>query len=140
MNREFNANDIQPKTSWPRVSWLEWLASAIGLLLVLGVFGVIGWQAVNGATTPPAITVTVESMASVDGGFRVLFRAHNSAGEAAAQVEVEGKLSAAGTDTETSRVVLDYIPGHSERQGGLFFTRDPRSGVLAVRATGFAEP
>jgi uncharacterized protein (TIGR02588 family) len=140
MNQGYKANDIRPKTSRPHVPWLEWLASGIGLVLVLGIFGVIGWQAFNGATTPPAITVAVESMVPVEGGYRVLFRARNSAGEAAAQVEIEGKLSAADTDPETSRVVLDYIPGHSERQGGLFFTRDPRTGTLAVRATGFAEP
>lgn len=119
--------------------WLEWLAAGIGLVLVLGVFGVIGWQAFNGSATPPAVTVQIEDVGSVDGGYRVLFRARNSTGKAATQVEIEGKLSMDGGE-EVSRVVLDYIPGHSARKGGLFFTRDPRSGALAVRATGFAEP
>jgi uncharacterized protein (TIGR02588 family) len=119
---------------------LEWVASGIGLLLVLGVFGIIGWQAFNGATMPPVITVAVDNVASVEGGYRVLFRARNTAGEAAAQVEIEGTASTAAADAETSRVVFDYIPGHSERQGGLFFSRDPRSGALSLRATGFADP
>ncbi len=140
MNREFRTKDIQPEDAEHQVPWLEWVASGIGLLLVLGIFGVIGWQAFNGATTPPVVTVEVENVAPVEGGYRVLFRARNSAGEAAAQVEIKGTLSAAGTDAEISRVVLDYIPGRSERRGGLFFVRDPRSGALAVRATGFAEP
>jgi uncharacterized protein (TIGR02588 family) len=100
----------------------------------------IGSQVFNGATLPPVITVEVENVAQVEDGYRVLFRARNIAGEAAAQVEIEGKISTAGADAETSRVVLDYIPGHSTRQGGLFFTRDPRSGALTVRATGFADP
>jgi uncharacterized protein (TIGR02588 family) len=140
MNRECRTNDIRPKHSEQQVPWLEWVASGVGLLLVLGLFGVIGWQAFNGATTPPALTVEIENVAPVEGGYRVLFRAHNSAGEAAAQVEVEGRVSGAGAEAETSRVVLDYVPGRSERHGGLFFTRDPRGGVLTVRATGFAEP
>jgi len=140
MNRESKAKDIPRAKAEQQVPWLEWVASGIGLLLVLGIFGVIGWQAFNGASTPPAITVEVENVAPVEGGHRVLFRARNAAGGAAAQVEIEGNLSAAGTDPETSRVVLDYIPGHSERRGGLFFTRDPRSGVLSVRAMGFSEP
>jgi len=140
MNREHRSNEIGRARAEQQVPWLEWVASGIGLLLVLGIFSVIGWQVFSGATTPPAITVEVETVAPVEGGHRVLFRARNAAGGAAAQVEIEGKLSAAGIDPETSRVVLDYIPGHSERRGGLFFTRDPRAGAVSVRATGFAEP
>jgi uncharacterized protein (TIGR02588 family) len=140
MRREDRASDSHSEASRPRVPWLEWVAADVGLLLVLGIFGVIGWQAFNGATVPPAITVEVKNVAPVDGGYRVLFRARNSAGEAAAQVEIEGTVSKVGSDAETSRVVLDYIPGHSERHGGLFFTGDPRAGTLTVRATGFAEP
>lgn len=140
MNREHRTSEIFHAKAEQQVPWLEWVASGIGLLLVLGIFGVIGWQVLNDASTPPAITVFIENVAPVEGGYRVLFRARNSAGEAAAQVEVEGKLSGAGLDSETSRVVLDYIPGHSERHGGLFFTRDPRASDLSVRATGFAEP
>lgn len=139
MNREYKTGEIQAAKPVQQVPWLEWLAAGIGLFLVLGIFGVIGWQAYNGASTPPVITVTVENMAPADGGYRVLFRARNSAGEAAAQVEIEGKVSTDGGE-EVSRVVLDYVPGYSVRRGGLFFTRDPRSGTLAVRATGFVEP
>ena len=140
MNREHEAGEIQTAEAEQQVPWLEWVASGVGLLLVLGIFGVIGWQAFNGATVPPVITVEVENVAPVEGGHRVLFRARNRAGEAAAQVEIEGTVSTAGLDPETSRVVLDYILGHSEQQGGLFFSRDPRSGALSLRATGFADP
>ncbi|MBM6582845.1 MULTISPECIES: hypothetical protein [Microvirga] len=140
MNREHKAGEIQTAKAEQQVPWLEWAASGIGLFLVLGIFGVIGWQVFNGATTPPEIIVEVDTVAPVEGGYRVLFLARNTAGEAAAQVEIEGTVSKAGADTETSRVVLDYIPGHSERQGGLFFTYEPRSGSLAVRATGFTTP
>lgn len=139
MNREHKAGEIQTAKAEQQVPWLEWVASGVGLLLVLGIFGVIGWQAFNGATTPPVITVKVENVAPVEGGYRVLFQALNGSGEAAAQVEVEGKVSTDGGE-EVSRVVLDYVPGHSERHGGLFFTHDPRSGTLAVRATGFVAP
>lgn len=139
MNREYKTGEIQAGKPAQQVPWLEWLAAGIGLFLVLGIFGVIGWQALNGATVRPVITVTVENVTPVAGGYRVLFRAQNTAGEAAAQVEVEGKVS---TDSgeEVSQVVIDYVPGHSDRRGGLFFTRDPSSGTLTVRAIGFAEP
>ena len=139
MNRDQKAGEIQTGKQAQRVPWLEWLAADIGLVLVLGVFGVIGWQAFNGSGSPPVITVSVESTAPVEGGYQVLFRARNGSSEAAAQVEVEGKVSTDGGE-EVSRVVLDYVPGHSVRRGGLFFTRDPRSGTFAVRATGFVAP
>ena len=140
MDREDETGESQTEKVAPQVPWLEWVASGIGLVLVLGVFGSIGWQLFKGATMPPVITVEVENVAPVEGGHRVLFRARNRAGEAAAQVEIEGTVSTAGSDPETSRVVFDYIPGHSQRQGGLFFSRDPLSGELSLRATGFADP
>ena len=140
MIQEDKAVGRQTGEQAPQVPWLEWAAAGIGLLLVLGVFGVIGWQAFDGSDAPPAVTVEVESVTAVEGGHRVLFRARNTADKAASQVEIEGTVEAAGSDPETSRVVLDYIAGHSLREGGLFFTQDPRSGSLTVRATGFATP
>jgi uncharacterized protein (TIGR02588 family) len=122
-----------------RTPWLEWLASGVGLLLALIVFGLIGWQATNDASEPPAIAVERGNVTSVPGGFRVEFRARNTGGSAGAQVEIEGILSGGGAD-EISRVVFDYVPGHSMRQGGLFFTRDPRTGHLSLRARGYSAP
>ncbi|SCY57602.1 hypothetical protein [Microvirga guangxiensis] len=138
MTQDHQADENRAGKPAQQVPWLEWLAAGIGSLLVLGVFTVIGWQALNGST-PPAITVTVDTVAPVEGGYRILFRALNRADEAAAQVEIAGTVSTDGGE-EVSRVVLDYVPGHSERHGGLFFTRDPRGGSLAVRATGFVAP
>jgi uncharacterized protein (TIGR02588 family) len=123
-----------------RIPWLEWLASGIGFLLVLGVFGVIGWQAFGDATSPPEISVETTGVAAATGGYRVTFKARNDGGAAAAQVRIEGTLSGGSRSAETSSVVLDYIPGHSAREGGLFFSQDPRAGDLAVRASGFANP
>ncbi len=122
------------------IPWLEWLASGIGFLLVLGVFGIIGWQALSDATSPPEITVETTGVAPAAGGYRVTFRARNDGGAAAAQVRIDGALSGESRPSETSSVVLDYIPGHSAREGGLFFSQDPRAGDLALRASGFAKP
>lgn len=118
---------------------LEWLASGIGLLLTVGVFASIGWEALTTSRDSPVVTVEMKDVTAVEGGYRIEFRARNTAGSTAAQVEIEGKLSDEGGG-EMSRVVLDYIPGHSERNGGLFFTRDPRSNSVTLRPLGFARP
>ena len=118
---------------------LEWVAAGVGLLLALCVFGFIGWQALDDATSPPVITVETTQVNAVAGGYRVTFEARNLGGAAAAQVRVEGTVRGGGS-TETSDVVFDYIPGHSARAGGLFFAQDPKDGHLSLRATGFASP
>jgi uncharacterized protein (TIGR02588 family) len=119
---------------------LEWIASGLGLLLTVGVFASIGWEALTQVRGSPAVTVEVKDVAAVEGGFRVDFRARNKAGATAAQVEIEGRLSTNEGSVETSRTVLDHIPGHSHQDGGLFFTRDPRSNSLGLRPSGFSRP
>ena len=39
-----------------------------------------------------------------------------------------------------SEAVLDYVPAGSDREGGLWFSRDPRAGQLTLRAKGYADP
>ena len=39
---------------------------------------------------------------------------------------------------ETARLTLDYLPGHSEEEGGL--GADPRGRPLRLRALGYARP
>ena len=138
MERDKSIHDERARFK-ARTPSLEWVASGVGLLLALIVFGLVGWQAMNDASEPPAINVEVGNVTSVPGGFRVEFRARNAGGSAGAQVEIEGILSGSGAD-EISRVVLDYVPGRSERQGGLFFIRDPRTGHLSLRARGYSAP
>ncbi len=120
--------------------WLEWLSAGIGLVLTLGVLGSIGWQAVRDVSEPPVISIEVERTVAIEGGYRVDFQARNMAGATASQVEIEGRLADNDREPEIGRVTFDYIPGHSARRGGMFFTRDPVSGPLSLRALGFANP
>ena len=130
----------RPSGTPTRIPSLEWVASGFGLLLTFGVFGLIGWQALDDASSPPVITVETTEVSRVVGGYRVMFSAHNIGGAVASQVRIEGTLARDNGPSEIGDVVLDYIPGHSAREGGLFFTQDPHSGVLTLRATGFAKP
>lgn len=114
---------------------LEWIASAIGLLLTLGVMIVIGRDAFNGsADMAPDIAVSVVRVQPASAGWLIEFEAANRSPVTAAQVTVEGALPGG----ETSTATIDYIPGRSARSGGLFFTAKPDGATL--RALGYQDP
>ncbi|HYI64072.1 MAG TPA: hypothetical protein VEW71_04230 [Allosphingosinicella sp.] len=120
---------------------LEWAASGIGLLLLLGLLAVIGREALSGeAEQLPAIDVAIRRILPAGSGFVVEIEAVNRSGGTAAAVEIEGTLKSGGSTRESSSATLDYVPGHSRRSGGLFFREDPRRHQIEVRALGFQVP
>ena len=114
---------------------LEWIASAIGLLLTLGVVAVIARDAFNDSGgMAPDLEVVVRDQQQVGGRWLVRFDAHNRSPVTAAQVTIEGALPGG----ETSTATIDYIPGRSTRGGGLVFSTDPRR--VRLRPLGFQDP
>jgi uncharacterized protein (TIGR02588 family) len=125
----------------PHEPMLEWAAAGLGLVLTLWIVAVIGREALNHeAEQLPAIEVAVQRVAPTQTGFVVEFEAVNRSGGTAAAVAIEGALKAGEASVETSSAVLDYVPGHSRRTGGLFFTSDPRLHRIEVRALGYQMP
>jgi uncharacterized protein (TIGR02588 family) len=121
---------------------VEWIAGGIGLVLTLALLGFVGWQAVSApGQAAPAIAVRVTAISPQPGGGHVVeIAAANRTAQTAAGVEVEGTVTPPGGQAETSTTTFDYVPGHSEAHGGLFFTADPAAGVLTVRAMGYRRP
>ena len=120
---------------------LEWIAAAIGLLLILFIVAVIGREAVRQkATQPPVIAIQIGAISPAAGGYVVAFEAVNQANGTAVGVEVEGLLKTGPSVIEHSGVTIDYVPGHGRASAGLFFTHDPHSYALTIRATGFQDP
>jgi uncharacterized protein (TIGR02588 family) len=119
---------------------LEWLLGSIGALMVAGAVGFLAWSGSVQGDTHPDIRVEVERVLEQRNGWLVLVRAFNEGGSAAAEVTVAGASTAPDGTVESAELRLDYLPSRSDRQGGLFFTRDPRGQDLRVRALGYAEP
>ena len=120
---------------------LEWIAAAIGLVVTVSMMAIIGLEALRGdATQLPAIEVRATRVVQAPTGFVVEIVAANRSGGTAAAVQIEGALTTEEGAVETSSLTLDYVPGHAERKGGLFFTRDPRRHRLEVRALGYQAP
>lgn len=122
-----------------RNSGLEWVVAGLGLVLVLGTVGFMLVQAFSGGDAPPRITLRVLEVRASGDGFLVRLEAHNSGDDAAAELGVEGTVTRGGRTVETSDTTFDFVPADSVREGGLFFSDDPRGG-LSLRAVGFREP
>ena len=120
---------------------LEWLAAGVGLLLLVLLVGMVGREAINGKSADlPAIEVAVQRIEPAASGYVVAFEARNQRDGTAAAVTIEGVLKAGGAEIETSSATIDYVPGKGTTKGGLFFSKDPRSAELEIRALGFQTP
>ncbi len=97
-------------------------------------------QAVTGDASPPDIAVRIEAVNETSNGFLVKFSAVNQGGSTAEGVIVQGSLKGGTESAESSQTSIDFLPSHSERKGGLFFTRDPRQFDLQIRVFGYEEP
>jgi uncharacterized protein (TIGR02588 family) len=120
--------------------WWMWGIAALGLIFVLGSIGFMLYEAAAGDTSPPDVTVRIESITPTRNGFLVKFRALNEGGSTAEGVTVVGELTNGSGRVEDSDTTVDYLPSHSEREGGLFFTNDPNAHELRLRAKGYEKP
>lgn len=119
---------------------LEWIASGIGLVLAVGGIGFLLWNGITADETPPAIEVQAERVLERRSGYTVEIRAINSSPRTAETVVVAGELKRDGQTVETSQTTFQFVPGHSEERGGLYFSRDPRDLQLELRPKGYVKP
>lgn len=121
------------------ISRWEWLVGGIGLVLLVALVVFLAREAATTAT-PPDLVARVDSVSRLSSGWLAHVVVRNRGRETAVSVTVEATLAFPAGDTLRSETTLDYVPGKSERSGGLLFDRDPAAGTLTVRATGYQEP
>lgn len=134
-----DGGDEQGQGGATRNSVLEWAVAAVGLAGVLGAVGLLTVQALTTRDRPPNLELRVVNVQDVRGGYLALIEARNRGDEAAAELGVEGTIERGGQPLETSETTFDFVPSGSVREGGLFFTEDPR-GALTLRSLGYREP
>jgi uncharacterized protein (TIGR02588 family) len=117
----------------------RWLA-ALGMLVVLGAFGMLVRESFVAGTPTAEIDIQVDEIRPSAHGYLVSLKIRNSGSATAAALNVEGVLKRGATDVETSLVTVDYVAAGSERDAALFFSNDPQQGELLVRAKGYIEP
>jgi uncharacterized protein (TIGR02588 family) len=119
---------------------LEWATALLGALLLAGTVAFLVRQAIVSDDTPGAVLLTVKQVRPVGAGYVVQLEARNGGTATYAELEIEGTLRSASGREERASVTLDYLPGQSSREAGLFFRSDPARGVLELVPKGFREP
>jgi uncharacterized protein (TIGR02588 family) len=132
--------DEQAGTMRRPIPVTEWVVAAIGAVLVAATIGYLVWLALSRDEAPPDVRVAATGVVALQDGWLVKFRATNAGAAAAAELLIEGELVGEGGPVETSEATIDYLPPRSEREGGLFFSRDPRRHELHLRAKGYVDP
>jgi uncharacterized protein (TIGR02588 family) len=119
---------------------LERIVALVGLILVSGSIGFLVYHAITRNSSPPNVILNISSITNIGSGYLVKFQAINKGESTAKGLIVEGQLKDGNEEIETSETTLDYLPSHSKREGGLFFTKDPRQFELRLRALGYEQP
>ena len=132
-----NSQNPQPNQAVP--IW-EWIVAGVGSLLVAAAIGSLLYEALAGNGKPPDITLTVNSVIETRNGYLVKIAAVNQGSSTAEGVVVQGELRRGAQSLERSHTTIQYLPPHSKRRVGLFFTEDPRRFELNIRALGYEEP
>lgn len=120
---------------------LEWLAAAIGFVLVAATLGYLVYSAITQQNSPPKLTVENYAISKTENDYLVEFTLANDGENNAAEITVEGKITDGDKDLETSAVTIDYAPAHSTREGALIFKREPiKDKNFEIRAVGYKKP
>ena len=117
----------------------EWFVAGVGLALLVASVAYLLYDS-NGEAQPPAPVLRMLSVEPSQGRFLVRVQAHNESRTTAAALRVEGTLRRGGELVERSELEFDYLPGRSSREGGLFFTADPRGLQLDLVPRSFRAP
>ena len=136
---QWGAHQADREAPKERIPVLEWIASALGLMLVVGALGLIVYDAFV-PDTPPQLTAETTCIMPFEGRYLVEVMIRNNGGLTAAQVNVEGTLKQRGKTIEVASTTFDYVPAYSSAEGGLFFTHNPRTYQLQLKANAYQEP
>lgn len=135
-----NSSSSKKRNKNKQPSVWEWVAAFIGLVLVVGTIGFMLYKAIWVKDSSPDVEVQIESVEQVSNGYLVKFRALNRGGTTAAGLIIEAELKRGAEKLETNQTTIDFLPSNSVRNGGFFFTNDPRQFDLQLRAVGYQHP
>jgi uncharacterized protein (TIGR02588 family) len=123
---------------------LEWAVFAVSLIVVAGTVGYLAYEAIQGDSSPAALSVELGRPEPRGGAWAVPVTVHNRGDRTAEGVKVEVTFEASGAapgiQVETAGFEVAFVPRQSRREGWVTFRSDPSRGRLTGRAVGYEEP
>lgn len=119
---------------------LEWILGGVGALLFLAGLLYLTIEGLRGEDRPAEITFTVKEVLPAGDGFLVRYSAHNRGTQTLAELHIKAQIVAGTTVMDEAQATLDFLPGHSSREGGFYLREDPNRFRLEIRAQGYQEP
>lgn len=123
-----------------RQNWLEWVALAISVLVVVGVVGFLvvdGFQD-EGRPPSPVIELHLADAHGSEHGWLVPASVTNDGDTAAEALVLRGMATVDGKD-EVSELTVDYLPAGTSVVVTIGFSAEP-DGVVTVQVVGFRLP
>lgn len=114
-------------------NWLEWSIFSVSCCIIVGILGILIFDASNLDNKPPLLTIEIGNFEQHDQQFLVPFTIHNTGDHTAENVIIE--ISAADERTE---MTIAFVPRGSERKGWVVFDHAPQQ--LTGRILGYEEP
>lgn len=120
-------------------NWLEWTAFAVGLVLVLGTLGYLGYDGFTMDDQPPYLEIQLGAPLARENAFLVPVAVTNRGDQSAEDVRVEVVL-AHGQARERGELDMAFLPRGATRHGWVTFHADPRAGAMTSRVLGYERP
>ena len=119
-----------------RAERLEWILGYVSGVAVLGIIGYLVWQ---GLAEPPGADLRIEAApGSPDGQLR--FIARNNGGRTATDVAVSLTLRKGDEVFAERRLVIDYVPSHSEAEGAFMLPAGNEALSRDLVVDGYLDP
>jgi uncharacterized protein (TIGR02588 family) len=119
---------------------VEWIAGALGGLMVIGAIAYLLYAEASGDATAPQVEFTVHKTEQQADGYVVEFEAKNTSSFSAAKFKIKGELRSGDQVIETAETELDYLPAYSSRAAGLYFQHDPSQSTLSIAPVAYSDP
>ena len=118
----------------------EWFVAGAGLLIILFVVGVFLLEGLFASRAPAMIELRVKETVPHGSGELVMIEVHNRGGQTASDLKVRGSLASSDSVLEFRELTIDYVPRHSRKVIGLFFSQPTQGRSLRLEPIGFVEP
>lgn len=135
-SQDESRSDAPPRA----VGRLEWAVGAVGALVTLAVFGLLGREALSYHPAAPDLVARVTAIDRNESGYVVIFETENRGPSAAAEVVIRATFRKGGQIAEQAEATLDYVPRHSSRKAGFVLREDPGAGALELAPISYREP